>query len=152
MITSRITSPLFVQAGIVLYRAGALEKAGALKTSLVLNKTDKFAACIPASNLPGNMKSRHAEEEVLKDIQRHLQKRYAGKNSKIRRNVPIHLFVVRFSKLGQLGNSRPCHHCIFLLARMCKHFNIKSVTYSTEDGKFKTESLKDLVKSRKIDS
>lgn len=90
------------------------------------------------------MKSLHAEEGILKDI-RHCFRKYTKQR---RRNLAIHLFVVRFSKHGSLGNSRPCPHCIFLLSRMLKYINIKSVTYSTESGSFKTESLKELVASR----
>lgn len=61
------------------------------------------------------------------------------------------LLVLRFSKGGKLGASRPCLNCLNKLEYISLKHNIKicSVYYSTNDGKIDCEYLKDMRESPK---
>lgn len=72
--------------------------------------------------------TKHAEVDAINKL----------KNKK---NIPriMDILVIRLSKSGELGESRPCYHCICALER--SHLNIRSVYYSTRDGKIMKEKL-----------
>jgi hypothetical protein len=55
----------------------------------------------------------------------------------------LDLFVIRITKGGNLAESRPCFHCIDILAK--SHLNICNVYYSTSDGTIVCETFKSLV-------
>lgn len=80
--------------------------------------------------------STHAEELAL-------QKAIA--NPRIKKHKTYDLFVVRFSKAGILGNSRPCRHCI--LRMMLSDIKIHTVYYSTETGEIREEKLTSMLSS-----
>lgn len=65
------------------------------------------------------MYSRHAEFDAINKI-------------KHKKNMPsqIDIFVIRFSKTGLLGQSKPCFHCVGLMKRA--RLNIKYIYYSTD--------------------
>lgn len=88
------------------------------KISYGCNLTTKF------NSLP----SKHAEIDALFKIIKY-------------RNLPrkIDLVVVRLSKSGIVGESRPCWYCIKLLIK--SGLPIKNVYYSTADGNIARENL-----------
>lgn len=89
----------------------ALRKAGgAKKLAFGTNSNDKFF----------HMPSKHAEMDALRKL-----------NYK---NLPrtVDIFVIRISKTGILGESRPCIDCLKMMER--SGLNIKYIYYSTKDG------------------
>lgn len=68
---------------------------------------------------------------------------------KHRRKNPesVDLIVVRFSKTGILGDSRPCYHCIDFM--MKSRLNIKYIYYSLATGVIVRERLSEMLKSDK---
>jgi len=81
---------------------------------------------------PGCPISTHAEimalHKVLKDTRAKKLDRYD-------------ILVIRISKTGKLGSSRPCYHCINTMLNN-QHVKIKYVYYSTNDGRIMREELK----------
>lgn len=80
--------------------------------------------------------STHAEELAL-------QKAIA--NPRIKKHKTYDLLVVRFSKAGILGSSRPCMHCI--LRMMLSDIKIHTVYYSTDTGEIREEKLTSMLSS-----
>ena len=81
--------------------------------------------------------SRHAEMDAL----RWLRRRPGVRKAK--------LVVVRWTREGDFGNSRPCCHCI---RRILQHFpNVSKVTYC-EDGRWITESVIECKTGSKLSS
>jgi hypothetical protein len=78
------------------------------------------------------MPSTHAEIDAFSKI-----KGYKNISKK------LDLFVIRITKGGNLAESRPCFHCIDILAK--SHLNICNVYYSTSDGTIVCEAFKSLV-------
>ena len=74
----------------------------------------------------------HAEEDAI------------GKFLRIR-DAPkkIHVLVIRLSKTGQLGSSRPCKNCLTRYINISRKFKlkIKNVYYSTSDGTIERENF-----------
>ena len=72
--------------------------------------------------------STHAEMDVLRKIYKNLQ---TQTNSKKKEKYDV--LVIRITKTGKLGSSRPCFHCInsMLSTSLVK---IQYVYYSTNDG------------------
>lgn len=65
------------------------------------------------------------------------------------KNVPkkMDLLVVRITNGGNLAESRPCFHCINILAK--SRLNIKNIYYSTSDRTIVCEKFVDLISSSK---
>ena len=80
----------------------------------------------------------HAEQHALTKF---LNSKYSTKK--------VDLVVIRLSKLGHLGESRPCKHCIYRLQTACIKYNItiQYVYYSTSDGKIIREKFSELKSS-----
>jgi hypothetical protein len=78
-----------------------------------------------------NMASRHAEMDVIRKI-RH------------KKNVPakVDLLVIRLSKTGILGESKPCYHCMECLRD--SNLGIQNIFYSTADGKIVKETFSEM--------
>jgi hypothetical protein len=57
---------------------------------------------------------------------------YQAKQHKSKVKQPIDILVVRFSRNGLLGNSRPCSTCQEWLSKTNKSFRIRYVYYSTD--------------------
>lgn len=55
----------------------------------------------------------------------------------------LDMVVIRLSKSGKLGESRPCYHCLKSLAK--SGYNIRYVYYSTSDQKIKREKFTDMI-------
>lgn len=64
-----------------------------------------------------------------------------------RHKKQIDLVVVRASKTGCLGNSRPCYHCLLLLSSLPpkKGYQINRIYYSNENGDIIDASLEALL-------
>jgi hypothetical protein len=77
-----------------------------------------------------NDRSVHAEIDFMKK----LNKQYTFSP-----RIKINLLVVRLSKTGIIGESRPCYHCLCKLQKY-SHI-IKYIYYSTSDGKINRELL-----------
>ncbi len=67
--------------------------------------------------------SRHAEMDVLQKI----DLKYYQKN-----HIKLDLYVIRLTKTGNLAESKPCKHCIKMLASSGLLF--KWIYYSTSDN------------------
>jgi cytidine deaminase len=67
-------------------------------------------------------RSRHAEMDVLQKM----NVKYYKKN-----HIKIDLYVIRLTKTGELAESKPCKHCIKMLAS--SGINFKWIYYSTND-------------------
>lgn len=93
---------------------------------------ERIAISTNANYKRGIMPSIHAEADMIKKIGR-------------KRNIPkaIDIIVVRCSKTGNIGESRPCYHCILAMSR--SRLNIKNIYYSTNDGTMAKEELCDMV-------
>ena len=74
----------------------------------------------------------HAEDDAI------------GKFLKIR-DAPkkIDVLVIRLSKTGQLGSSRPCKNCLMRYINVSRKFKvkIKNIYYSTSDGTIQKENF-----------
>lgn len=69
--------------------------------------------------------SSHSEVEGIK----HYLKKY-----KSRHNSKIIFIVVKVSKTGKIGNSKPCKYCAIHLHNHFSNINIDSIFYSTNDN------------------
>ena len=83
----------------------------------------------------GKIASIHAEINALNKIN--------YKDSK--KIIPYNLISLRFSKTNQLGNSRPCYHCLIKLKK--SKINIKYVYYSDNDGNIIMEKFNDMIET-----
>jgi cytidine deaminase len=101
------------------------EGGGVKKLAYGVNNTSRF------HNIP----STHAEMEAM-------QKIYNWKN----RPKIVNLVVVRYSKHGTLGESRPCFHCLTFLA--ASQINIDMVYYSNERGEMVKEKFSHMIESK----
>lgn len=63
------------------------------------------------------------------------------------RGLKVDLCVMRFSKTGVIGSSRPCINCLLFLARS-KLITIRYVYYSTEEGKVAREKFSHMIQSK----
>jgi hypothetical protein len=59
----------------------------------------------------------------------------------------LDILVIRITKGGNLAESRPCFHCIDILAK--SHLNICDVYYSTSEGTIVCEPFKSLLANSK---
>ena len=57
------------------------------------------------------------------------------------------MIVIRVSRTGKLGESRPCFHCLEKLEK--SDVNIQNVYYSTKEGVIEKEKLKSMKDSEK---
>lgn len=59
----------------------------------------------------------------------------------------LDLLVIRVSKTGQLGNSKPCIHCILTLAKNLpeKGYSLRKVYYTNEYGNIVSSQFNDLL-------
>jgi hypothetical protein len=80
--------------------------------------------------------STHAEMDALSKLES-----TSDRSDRIRYD----LLVVRISPTGILGNSRPCYHCLRSLGRT--FINIRSVYYSTIDGRIVREKFSEMIDS-----
>jgi len=60
------------------------------------------------------------------------------------------LLVIRLSKHGKLGPSKPCQHCVYRLCAACEKYNfcIQYVYYSDSDGNIICQKFSDLMNSK----
>jgi tRNA(Arg) A34 adenosine deaminase TadA len=105
-----------------------------IRSQKTLRWNEKIAVSTNANVRRGIMPSIHAKADIIKKV---------GK----KRNIPkcVDIIVIRFSKCGVIGESRPCYHCILAMSR-CR-LNIKNIYYSTSDGTIVKESLSEMIKN-----
>lgn len=84
----------------------------------------------------------HAESSVINNL-KPLQKK--SRNKKHVKNIDV--LVIKTTKTGKLGMSKPCIKCVtdMLSLPQKKGYNIKNVLFSTHDGNIMSTTLKDLV-------
>jgi len=87
--------------------------------------------------IPRERVSVHAEIDALK---------YAKKKLSYSKGK-VNLLVVRYTKTGIIGESRPCYHCILHLQKY--QTKIAYIYYSTADGRIVRENLMNMLKSHK---
>lgn len=63
----------------------------------------------------------------------------------------LDLLVIRVSKTGQFGNSKPCIHCILKLAKNLpeKGYTLRTVYYTDEFGNIISSQFNDLLHESK---
>lgn len=59
----------------------------------------------------------------------------------------VNIIVVRISKDGKIGNSRPCENCIKRLKKFNKQIKIKYVYYSNAEGRINMEHFANMESS-----
>jgi hypothetical protein len=93
---------------------------------------EKITITTNANYCRGIMPSIHAEADIIKKIGRY-------------RNVPseIDIFVIRLSKNGVIGESRPCYHCVLKMSK--SRLNIKYIYYTQSDGTIAKKKFSDMV-------
>lgn len=86
-------------------------------------------------------KTVHAEIAALNKL---IRNKNITKNSN--KKQKFNLIVLRYTKSGKLSTSRPCLHCIDRLEEACMKYGIiiKTVYYSTTDGKIESEKFCDM--------
>lgn len=108
----------------------------------------KHSACIFSKNsvlsygqnylLPKNStyNSIHAEQDAIMKLETNTKKHLKN----------VSMLVVRASKTGKLGMSKPCTHCIRAMNELAreKGYYISSVYYSTNDGTIVKEKLSNI--------
>jgi cytidine deaminase len=99
------------------------------KTSAILKKA------VIAENT--EKKNAHAEQNALKKLM-------SLPNKKMKN---ISLLVIRITKTGTVGESRPCLHCLSAMER--SKLKIKWVYYSTKEGTIVREKLSEMKESEK---
>lgn len=90
-----------------------------------------------ASNKPDlsfDMMSYHAERNLILKHLKHFKYK--------RPSYTYNILVIRLSKNGTLGSSKPCQRCIQELNQ--SHINIKYVYYSDHNGHIVRENLKNI--------
>jgi len=65
-----------------------------------------------------------------------------------KRIIVVDLLVIRVSKTGKLGNSRPCKHCLLHLSQN-KDVKVRNVYYSTRDTTIVREKFNTMLESDK---
>lgn len=97
---------------------------------------------IPCKHIPG-MKSVHAEDGCLNKF---IHSKKYKKNKKIKYD----LIVIRMSRIGNIGTSRPCFGCIIKMCiyKIVYKINICNVYYSHIDGLFRKEHFDDMYDSK----
>lgn len=86
------------------------------------------------------MPSIHAEHDAIRKLSKlNKHKRFISEKEK------LDLICIRYSKIGKLGNSRPCRNCLLRMAK-CS-FNIRNVYYSTFYGDIVMEKFKNMMDS-----
>lgn len=89
-----------------------------------------------------HLPSIHAEHSALQKlikINRH--------RKIITSSTKIDMVVLRISKQGKLGYSRPCKRCLIKMTSLENHIKIKNIYYSDSDGTIKMERLSSMLNS-----
>lgn len=81
----------------------------------------------------------HAEMDALNRLIKNWNNR--------ERTKAINLLVIRLTKTGVLGESRPCYHCLLRLQQI--GLKIKYIYYSTADGRIAREKFSTMIESDK---
>lgn len=88
----------------------------------------------------------HAEHDALND---YMSRYTIHKNKKNNKNInpKVDLVVIRISKTGLIGYSRPCYDCVNMLNH--SYLNIRMVYYSDENGSIIGEKFSNMIDSPK---
>ena len=78
--------------------------------------------------------SQHAEMNLLKKPIRNFKK-----------HKSIQMIVIRFNKLGELSNSKPCNKCLKYISK--SNLNITHIYYSNDQGIIIKSTVKQLINS-----
>ena len=111
----------------IIYKGGKILVA---KPSCNLGKATNYIC--RQTNVIDNYTTRHSEVQALACISRKIKKRKID-------NITV--INVRFSRDGDIKNSKCCSLCATVLQR----FGIKQVIYSTDDGYFVKEKIDKVV-------
>lgn len=95
-----------------------------------------FYVAHDVSKVMANNSTVHAEIAGLNKIE---------KNNKYRKKIKVNVIVLRVTKTGLLGESKPCYHCIHRMANS-KNVKIDKIIYSRSDGTCTTEKFSNLMK------
>jgi cytidine deaminase len=84
-------------------------------------------------------RSVHAEDHAIQKL--------PTRPSKQKRYQKVDILVIRVSKTGQLGNSKPCHSCLMLLSKQLpeRGYTLSRVYYSDDQGKIQVSKLSNLL-------
>lgn len=86
----------------------------------------------------------HAEHDMINKMRKLMPyKKYL--NNKIQ-NTPIDILIIRISKIGKLGQSRPCFDCLVKLQAGIRYgIHINNVYYTDTYGNIIKEKLNDMI-------
>ncbi len=79
--------------------------------------------------------SMHAEMDAMKKVLKH--------STDMKKTDKFDVLVIRISKAGKIGISRPCYHCIFAMQE--SQITIKNIYYSTYIGTIVRENIKNML-------
>lgn len=85
----------------------------------------------------------HAEENAIRKLPVLPRKKHLKK---------VDLLVIRTSKTGVLGSSKPCIHCLMLLQTKLpeKGYKIQNIFYTNQQGDIREETLKSLLEDENM--
>lgn len=85
----------------------------------------------------------HAEDNAIRKLPSLPRKRHLKK---------VDMLVIRTSKTGLLGSSKPCIHCLMLLQNKLpdKGYKLQNVYYSDQEGNICQSTLRGLFKDEHI--
>ena len=101
---------------------------------------EKKVKVFRGSNRPGH----HAGVDVIKKLLSFYRNGKKTRGTKHRKKCD--LIIVRITKEGNLGSSKPCLHCLWYINNI-HSFRIHNITYSNNKGVLVTETLKNMMKS-----
>ena len=103
----------------------------------VENKTSLSCLSIGMNRYTNHKKSTHAENSAISRL------KYRETNKKKK----VDILVIKTSKSGRIGNSKPCYHCLMDLKRLSpeRGYRINNVYYSNSDGIIVKKKLSHLI-------
>lgn len=92
------------------------------------------------NNLPNIHNTIHSEHDGMRKLFKlNKRKRILSRTDK------IDLLVIRITKTGIIGYSRPCRNCLLRLSRI--NFNIRLIYYSINNSDVRCEKLSEMIES-----
>ena len=121
-------------------------KDNKIDQKIILNKTDllkkfnnkQLIHLKKAIKRTGYVLAHHAEENVINYFKDKIEPKKKNKKNFYRNKFTI--VVIRINNNNELRSSNPCAHCVNVM----KLFGIRKVIYSTNDGNFISELLKNI--------
>ena len=117
---------------------------------LVTKNSQKLVRCLnhsrkPFAGFPNKMVATHAEIGVVKRMTKYYTRIARGRSRKM---TEVDLIVIRINRTRELKDSKPCFHCISMLANLKDFgYRLNNIYYSTSDGDIYCEKFTALYNS-----